>query len=248
MVLSMLVSKKIGDPERDHFQGILDGFYAIALTFLTLDLPNQIQYLFERQLSLPRSSVGVEAIVVLFFLSHIFIFIILFEILCLHKAIIKINPNTLFVVRLTVVVMALVSLAPVLIHVINHLRQQIVFLGETPALLRQLGLLRRFLWGDLSAIYLVLLIMNKFSLRDHGGCGMPEAEQKSRRAIHRVLAVRCSFTLFYLYCVTVDNAIARFHPLLGFLVLVLIVFTENGLGSLLRFGRFALRRILGRLS
>lgn len=230
----MLISRKIGDLERDHFQGILDAFYAIALTFLTIDLPFQIQELFEKQLTLSRASGNVELLVVLLCLSHVFIFIILFEVLCFHKAIIKVNVGSLFLVQFTVLVMALTSLVPVLVHVVNHARQEIIFSGQTLPLLHQLNYLRSFLWGDLTAIYLALLVMNSFAGRNQDASEFSNRDKLSRRGIHRVLAIRLSFSIFYLYCVITNNAIARDHPLLGFSILVIIIFVEGHLNSLWR--------------
>lgn len=240
----MLISRKIGDPGRDHFQGILDGFYAIALTFLTIDLPAQIQELFPKQSSSTSLSGGVEGLIILFCLSHIFIFIILFEIFCIHKAILKINSDTVFLIQFTVLIMALTSLVPVLVHVVNHERQEIFMAGRSLPLLYQLSYWRRFLWGDLSLIYLALLILNQFAGGFNHLADCAREFKLTRKGIHSILVVRFLFATFFLYNVIVNNIFARV-PLLGFTSLTLVILFE---GHIYSFIRLLLGRLRGRFS
>lgn len=232
----MLISRKIADIERDHFQGILDGFYAIALTFLSLDLPGQIHRLLDKRLIHPYYTNGIILIFILLVASHIFMFIILFEMLCIHKAILKIYPLSLGGVRLTLLVMALVSLIPVMADVGNESRYALFFIPELPertSLMQGLLATRACLWLLMLFIYLSLFLLNKLSIDLASNAKDFESKIFPGREISKVLYLRIAASAFYLYCIFTNQPLAYLHPLSGTTLLVSLTLLEKPVSSLL---------------
>jgi len=89
----MLPHKRIGKPKEDYWLGLLDGIYAISLTLLVLELPNILKEsfaLFEGQ-NLINTAIPTFIVIANGLFNYIFIFFILYEFWCFHRASIKLT-------------------------------------------------------------------------------------------------------------------------------------------------------------
>ena len=89
----MLPNRRIGKPKEEFWSGLLDGIYAIAITLLVLDIPDiltKTSELFQGQ-NIYKYKLATLIVITNELFNYIFIFLILYEFWCFHRASIKLT-------------------------------------------------------------------------------------------------------------------------------------------------------------
>ena len=87
----MLPAFRIGDPKSEHWLGLIDGLYSIAMTLLAIEIPGLLGTLFH-QYKEHHENLGILGIMLLYeLIAYAATFLVLYEIWSFHRAVIVIG-------------------------------------------------------------------------------------------------------------------------------------------------------------
>jgi len=224
----MLPSKHFGRPKTEHWAGVVDAFYPIILTLLIIELPGNIYEILDKPEAkfMLRGSDGLQIMHVVF--SYLLVFLIIYEIFCIHRAIARCSLPTRKLNQLNGLSMATVSLFPPVVFIVNQIRKAIFDHGDQQALATELQTGRLFLWGVLAAIYISFWLMSATAIKSEE-CEEDAKEHERTLTEVRKLSTRRLIYVCILFISVLTNAPIAQLPLLGFSALVILIYFEHEL-------------------
>ena len=184
-----LPSIHFGRPKAEHWAGVVDAFYPIILTLLIIELPGNVYDILNKPEArfVLRTGDGPQIMHVVF--SYLLVFLIIYEVFCIHRAIARCSLPTRKLNQLNGLSMATVSLFPPAVFIVNQIRKAILDHSDQQALATELQTGRLLLWGVLAAIYLSFWLMSATALRSEECDEDSKEHERTLRGV-RKLAIR----------------------------------------------------------
>jgi uncharacterized membrane protein len=224
----MLPSKHFGSPKAEHWAGVVDAFYPIILTLLIIELPGGISEILDKPDAKFVIEQGESSLITLVVFSYLLVFLIIYEVFCIHRALARCSLPTRRLNQLNGLSMAIVSLFPPVVYIVNQVRKSMIDHGGQQSLAVELQTGRLFLWAVLAAIYGSFWLMSATALRSEGNDDDAEEHGRTLREVRLLSIRRLIYACILFLCVLTNNQIAQV-PLLGFSALVVLIYFEHEL-------------------